>query len=130
MNNSIVKCVSTIADFNREEFDRLGLGVEIQDFTHPELLDYGWKDRIKEYKNALDGFSNIISIHGPFLDLKPISPDKTIREASYNRYLLTLNIAKELNVDYCIFHSQINPWINEPRLKDLNNNLNKEFLQY
>jgi sugar phosphate isomerase/epimerase len=127
MNKLIVYCVSTIDDFNREKFDRLGLGVEIQDFTHPELLDLGWEDRVKEYKKTLEGFSNTISIHGPFLDLKPISPDKPIRDASHNRYLTSLNIAKELNADYCIFHSQINPWLNEPVIKDLNNNLNKDF---
>lgn len=127
MDKSIVHCVSIIDYFNRKEFDRLGLGVEIQDFTQPELLDFGWEDRVKEYEKVLDGFSNTISIHGPFLDLKPISPDSTIREASYQRYLATLNIAKRLNADYCVFHSQINPWLNEPRIKDLNNNLNREF---
>ena len=127
MTSRILKCISTIDYFDTDMYNALGLGVEIQDFTEPNLLDAGWEERVEEYKKALQGFSGTISLHGPFLDLKPTSPDKTIREASAKRYLTTLNIGKELNVEYIIFHSQINPWINEERLKSLNNNLNKEF---
>ncbi len=127
MNNKIIKCISTIEKFNKEEFEKLSIGVELQDFTWPDALDSGWEENLIKYKKALKGFSNTLSMHGPFLDLKPVSPDKTIREVSYNRYLTTLTIGKELDVDYLIFHSQINPWLNEPRIKEINNNLNREF---
>ncbi|MCF6466768.1 sugar phosphate isomerase/epimerase family protein [Clostridium sp. Cult2] len=127
MYNNIVNCISIIHDFNKEKYIELGTGLEIQDFAKPDLLDEGWEDRVEEYKRKLDGFSNILSLHGPFLDLKPVSPDKTIRKASYNRYLSALYIGKELNTDYIIFHSQINPWIKEPKIKELTNKLNKKF---
>lgn len=61
------------------------------------------------------------------MDLKPVSPDKKIRQASYERYILTLKIGKKLDVDYIIFHSQISPWIKEPKIEELTNRLNKEF---
>jgi sugar phosphate isomerase/epimerase len=123
----LIKCISTIEDFKIEEFIENKIGVEIQDFTEPSLLDEGWNQLVNEYKKVLTSFNNTVSIHGPFLDLKPISPDEKIREVSYNRYLTTLNIGKELKSDYIIFHSQINPWINEPYIKNLNNELNKAF---
>jgi sugar phosphate isomerase/epimerase len=124
---NIVNCISNIHDFNKPIYIQQGIGVEIQDFVKPDLLDKGWEERVEEYKSALDGFSNTLSLHGPFLDLKPVSPDKKIRQASYERYILTLNIGKKLDVDYIIFHSQISPWIKDPNIKELTNRLNKEF---
>lgn len=127
MDNYIVNCISSWTDFNKKKYIQLGIGLEIQDFIHPDLLDEGWENRVSEYKNMLKGYPNILSLHGPFLDLKPVSPDKKIREMSYDRYLLTLNIGKRLDVDYIIFHSQINPWIKEPKIKELTNNSYKKF---
>ena len=83
----------------------MNIGVEIQDFVEPSLLDKGWEDVVSQYKMMFEKFNGACSVHGPFLDLKPISPDKTIREASYNRYLVALNIAKELKAQYIVFHS-------------------------
>lgn len=127
MDNNIVNCISILDDFNKEKYIQLGIGLEMQDFVKPDLLDEGWEKRTKEYQKILDGFSNTLSLHGPFLDLKPVSPDRKIRKASYDRYLLTLTIGKELNADYIIFHSQISPWIKEPTIKELTNRLNKKF---
>lgn len=129
-NLQIYNCISTIDYFEINSYEDLGIGVEIQDFTEPSLLDVGWEERVDEYKKILEGFSYPISIHGPFLDLKPISPDKTIRSASIDRYLTTLHIGSQLNVDHIIFHSQINPWINEPRMRKLNNSLNMDFWEW
>ncbi|SHH84762.1 sugar phosphate isomerase/epimerase family protein [Sporanaerobacter acetigenes] len=127
MKNKILKCISTIDYFDKDFYNAIDIGVEIQDFTEPSLLDSGWKETVEKYKESLQDFSNTLSIHGPFLDLKPISPDRTIKEASINRYITTLNIGEKLNADYIVFHSQINPWINDPILKSLNNNLNRKF---
>ncbi|GMG95894.1 sugar phosphate isomerase/epimerase family protein [Tepidimicrobium xylanilyticum] len=125
--SNIINCISHIKDFNREKYIQLNLGLEIQDFVNPNLLEMGWDERVDEYKKALEGFPNTLSLHGPFLDLKPVSLDPKIKEASYNRYLQALNIGKKLNVDYIIFHSQINPWIKEPKIVEMTNNLNREF---
>ncbi|MCF6459839.1 sugar phosphate isomerase/epimerase family protein [Clostridium sp. Cult3] len=123
----IVKCISTIEEFSPVEFETLNIGVEIQEFVEPNLKDDEIENLVYEYEKLLKNFSHTKSLHGPFLDLKPASPDRDIRNISYKKYLRTLEIARELDMDYVIFHSQINPWLNEPYIKSLNNNQNKDF---
>ena len=127
MKKRILQTISTIEDLNIENLNKFNIGVEIQDFTEPNLSKDEIKKIIIEYKSKFKKFKNIKSLHGPFLDLKPASPDKLIRKISYNRYLETINIARELNMDYLIFHSQINPYLNHPSIQKLNNIQNKEF---
>ncbi|WP_406241713.1 sugar phosphate isomerase/epimerase family protein [Tissierella carlieri] len=127
MERKILKTISTIDSLNIEEFKKLNIGIEMQDFTEPNLSLDEVNMIIHGYKAKLKGFKNIKALHGPFLDLKPSSPDKLIREVSYNRYLYTMNAAKELNIDYLIFHSQINPYLNQPSLIKLNNKQSREF---
>lgn len=127
MSRKILNCISTIHEFNLIEYNTLGLGVEIQDFTESNLSHEEINDLVDRYKNLFKDFKHIKSLHGPFLDLKPSSPDLKIREVSYQRYLRTFNIARELEVDYIIFHSQINPDLNEPSIRKLNNIQSKEF---
>lgn len=127
MKRNILKCISTIDEFNLDEYMDLNIGIEIQDFTEPNLSEGEIKELVNNYKELLKDIPNIKSLHGPFLDLKPASPDEDIRRISYNKYLRTINIAKELEMDYIIFHSQINPYLNEPFISDLNNRQSKEF---
>lgn len=126
MNRSILKTVSTINDLNVEKLQSMNLGVEIQDFTEPNLLEEEKLEIIKLYKKELQNFNGIKALHGPFLDLKPASPDNKIRKVSYKRYLETLEIAEKLNMDYIILHSQINPKLNEPSLRKLNSKQHRD----
>lgn len=123
----IAKCIKNIEELNLDEFYKLDIGVEIQDFTKFSLEDMLIDNKVEEYKNYLKNFNNTISLHGPFLDLRPISPDPDISQISYNKYLKALNIAKKLKSDYIIFHSQINPYLNEPDLKHMTNLETREF---
>ena len=123
----LVECVNYIERLNIEEIRKLNIGIEIQDFTEPNLSDIEIRRIVEAYKKAFENFTGIRALHGPFLDLKPASPDLSIREVSYKKYLNTINIAEELDMDYIIFHSQINPYLNEPSLRQLNNLQNKEF---
>ena len=117
----LVKCISTAEQLDVALFNRLNLGVEIQDFTEPNL-SFAEQEAIKKrYRHLFEDFQGIKSLHGPFLDLKPASPDPLIREVSRQRYSRALQIAWELKTDFIIFHSQINPFLNEPSLRDLNN---------
>lgn len=127
MKRKILKTISSINSLNMEELNNLNMGVEIQDLTEPNLSLSEINKIIAQYKEKFQEFNNIKALHGPFLDLKPSSPDKLIREVSYNRYLYTINAAKELTIDYLIFHSQINPYLNQPFLRELNNIQSKEF---
>lgn len=128
MNRKILKTVSTIEELNIEELKEINVGVEIQDFTEPNLSIAEKRNIVNLYKKEFKDFNNIKALHGPFLDLKPASPDKEIRNVSYKRYLDTIKIAIELDMDYIIFHSQINPYLNEPGIRELNNKQHKEVL--
>lgn len=123
----IIKAISTIDEFDKELFKDLNIGVEIQDFTEPNLTLNEKKVLIKSYKSLFKDFKGKKALHGPFLDLKPASPDKDIKNISYKKYLDILNISQELNIEYLIFHSQINPYLNEPFIINLNNEQSKEF---
>lgn len=117
----IVNCISTIKELDVEGLNGAGCGVELQDFVEPNLSEKDRGNLIGEYKIRLQEIKGIKSLHGPFLDLKPASPDKEIRRVSQIKYRRTLEIAHELDVDYVVFHSQINPYLNQSFLRDLNN---------
>ena len=127
MKRNILKTISTIDDLNIKELEALNIGVEIQDFTEPNLSIDEIDLIVGKYVKEVESFNGLKALHGPFLDLKPSSPDKLIREVSYNRYFNTMEIAKKLQIDYLIFHSQINPYLNQPSIRKLNNLQNKEF---
>lgn len=127
MEYKIVKCVNDPKKFSKEIFEDLNIGVEIQDFASPYLLDNDWEDRLEEYKKLTEDFKGILSLHGSFLDLNPSSPDKKVEEITWNRYMQSLNIAKELKAEHIVFHSQINPWLKDPRLKEARNKITNVF---
>ncbi|TJX13518.1 sugar phosphate isomerase/epimerase [Tissierella creatinini] len=127
MDRKILKCINTIDEFDIEELDRLQVGIEIQDFTEPNLTDEEVKHLTIRYNKLFSQFNGVKSLHGPFLDLKPASPDLEIRRVSYNKYLRTLKVATQLDMDYVIFHSQINPYLNDPYLIKLNNIQTRDF---
>lgn len=123
----LLKAVSTIDEFDANLFNSLNIGVEIQDFTEPNLNIKEKDHLVRSYKKLFKDFKGIKALHGPFLDLKPASPDPSIRDVSYSKYLDTLEICYKLDIDYLIFHSQINPYLNQPSIQGLNNRQSKEF---
>lgn len=123
----LIKRVRTIDEFDVELFNKLGIGVEIQDFTEPNFTGQEIKEIVDGYKEKFKGFSNLKSLHGPFLDLKPASPDLEIRRASIEKYDRTMEIAKVLDLDYVIFHSQVNPQLNDSIIIEYNTRENKKF---
>lgn len=117
----IIKTVGTIDEFDPILYSRLGIGVELQDYTEPNLTMRQMTIIMHKYKKLLRGFKGTKSMHGPFLDLMPASPDREIRRVSQQRYLNALYVARELDLDYIVFHSQINPLITDPKIVSLNN---------
>lgn len=126
MTKKIVKSISQYYEFDVAVFNKLNLGVEIQDFTEPNLSKYEKKSIIKEYLKLFKSYNNLKCMHGPFIDLEPASPDPLIRKVSQSRYIETLKIANILGIEHVIFHSQINPFVNYPLLSDLNDFQDKE----
>ena len=126
MRRNILNCISTIDELDVTTYNRLGLGVEIQDFTEPNLSETETEDLVLRYKRLFRELKQPKSLHGPFLDLKPSSPDPMIRAISQQRYCNALQIAIDLEADYIIFHSQINPQLTEPFLAGLNNRQSRD----
>ncbi len=121
MSRRIVNCISTIEELDVNEFNKAGCGVELQDFVEPNLSEDQIEKLVHDYSEELPELTGIKSLHGPFLDLKPSSPDKDIRRISQLKYRRTLQIAHELDVQFVVFHSQINPYLNQSFLRELNN---------
>lgn len=121
MDRKIINCISTIKELDVEKLNLAGCGVEIQDFVGPNLTEEDIGILVDKYTSNLAGIKGIKSMHGPFLDLKPVSPDREIRLVSQLKYKKALEIANKLDLDYVVFHSQINTYLNEPSLRDINN---------
>ncbi len=51
-----------------------------------------------------------ISLHAPFTDLSPGSPDPLIREATAHRFNQTLDLAEELEAHTIVFHPGYDRW--------------------
>jgi sugar phosphate isomerase/epimerase len=64
---------------------------------------------IERYQKAMEDFSGLVALHGPYEDLNVASGDPDIAAISQQRYLQTIEIAKALKLRYVVFHSQWTP---------------------
>ncbi|MEW9123233.1 MAG: sugar phosphate isomerase/epimerase family protein [Thermotaleaceae bacterium] len=83
--------------------------IEIQDFIMPDNLDSNRQRRVNQYGEALRNYQGLRTIHGPYIDLEPISFDPYIQEASCNRYKQCLEVAAELDCGIMVIHSSYDP---------------------
>jgi sugar phosphate isomerase/epimerase len=74
-------------------------------FSQPDLLDGDWRGAIAETKSLLTAVPGLLTLHGPFLDMAPGSPDPQVNALVAARYKQALNIAAELGVQIVIFHA-------------------------
>ena len=81
------------------------LGIEVMAFAFPDVLDGNWQHLLQEYKHALREVRGPITVHGPFLDMAPGSPDKRINEICKSRYKHGIHVAAELNARCIVFHA-------------------------
>ncbi|WP_376790375.1 TIM barrel protein [Thermoflexus sp.] len=89
------------------------LGLELQEFAQPEILDGEWRGLLHRYRQALAEFSGPISLHGPFVDLFSGSVDPRIAAVAMDRYRQSLEIAAELGAWLVNFHLNYNPLVDE-----------------
>jgi len=110
-------CIGDVDDFEPKILNKLSLGVELQDFVDPKLLDGDLESRVRGYKEKLEEFKQDVSVHGPFLDLSPASPDKLISEVTRKRYMQAVYVALKLNASHLVLHSQHNTAIKDLKVK-------------
>ncbi|KUO49105.1 MAG: hypothetical protein APF76_01440 [Desulfitibacter sp. BRH_c19] len=107
-------------EFCCSQFDIL----EIQDFVFPENLVHGIESLHKEYHGLLKSFNGEITIHGPYMDLNPISMDESIKQLTFERYLQAVEVAKVFGSKWIVIHtyfSQIHncePWYQDYWVKE------------
>lgn len=82
-----------------------GLGLEIMAFAYPDVLDGNWKHTVATYKTLLRSVVGPLTLHGPFFDMAPGSPDPQINELTARRYQQALHIAAELEVEIVNLHA-------------------------
>lgn len=90
------------------------LGLEVVGFASPQVLDGGWEQQVAELQPLCRRLPGPISMHGPFLDLSPASPEPRLRALTKERYRHALCIAKGLGARYLVLHSQFNPNLRQP----------------
>ena len=101
-----------------EDFDkaldlvkRNSFNLEIATFAFSNILDTNWEEILEEYKYKLNNFTGVLSLHGAFMDLYINSRDSKVREVAEQRIYHCLDIARELNTDYIVFHGGFIPLI-------------------
>lgn len=80
------------------------VGMELQAFAYPDVLDGDWQTLVNDYCAALNGLPGEIALHGPFLDMASGSPDSLIRAVVRQRLEHSLEIAARLSARTVVFH--------------------------
>ena len=84
---------------------RTGAGLEIVDLSIGAQLD-DLPNSLSAFQRRLDALGNPpLTLHGPFLDLNPVSWDPLIESASLARYEQSYRAAKALGASKIVFHS-------------------------
>lgn len=98
----------------KEMIQDLSLGVESIEFSISDNLDH-LEEKIDRYKRELEAMGNPeLTIHGPFLDLNPMSFDSMIRSATMRRYEQSYRAARVLGAVKIIYHTGFIPSVNFP----------------
>ncbi len=92
-----------------------GVGLELQEFADPSILDGDWRGYVARYRKVLANFSGEITLHGAFYDLSSGSPDRRVVDIARERYRQNMTIAAELGAHLINFHANFLPLIDDPR---------------
>lgn len=95
--NNIEACVELSMAHN--------LGIEVMAFAFPHILDNDLQTTLRHYQRLLTTVPGPITLHGPFMDMSPGSPDSKINAICVERYRHAIEIAAELNASKIVFHA-------------------------
>jgi sugar phosphate isomerase/epimerase len=82
-----------------------GLGVEVMAFAYPHILDGDWRTQVARYKAMLRPVTGVITLHGPFFDMVPGTPDVQIERIVKGRFRHALDIAADLGARLVVLHA-------------------------
>jgi len=95
-DRNIVDCIQLAQEYQ--------LGIELMVFAFPNVLDGDWQGTIARYRQLLQNIRRR-TMHGPFMDMAPGSPDRRINALCYERYQHAIRIASELEIPLVVFHA-------------------------
>lgn len=75
-----------------------------------EALDGYRAKELDELRERIEGKGMAVSLHGPYVDLVPGSPDPRVREVSLERMLQVVEPARLLRARQVVLHSGWDPW--------------------
>jgi sugar phosphate isomerase/epimerase len=106
--------------------EQYGLGIEVMAFAYPDILDGDWRGLVTRYRKLLRNVPGMLSMHGPFMDMAPGSPDLLINKVCVERYQHAIRIAADLGVELLVFHANFIAAIHtvEYRMSWHNRNIN------
>lgn len=81
------------------------LGIELMAFSYPDLLDGDWQRAVDEARPLLATVPGRITLHGPYMDMAPGSPDRRINQVCIERYQHTIRIAQDVGAEIIVFHA-------------------------
>jgi sugar phosphate isomerase/epimerase len=101
-----------------QEAANRGLGVELQGMFEPKWLGASYAKHLARVEKAFEGFPGKVSIHAPFYDLNPISPDPALVSITRRRYEQAFEAAEAAGADLILFHSQCAAFIRDAGYMD------------
>jgi sugar phosphate isomerase/epimerase len=111
MSRLLVAAAGLDIDAHLEIALTYGLGLELQAFSLPQVLNGDWRDVLDGYKRLLADFPGPLASHGAFFDMSVASEDPDIVALTRARYLQNLDIAAELGAEHVVFHTNFLPMI-------------------
>lgn len=95
----------------REVIEKTGAGIESIEFSIAENLDH-LSETIASYQKRMKMIgTEELTVHGPFLDMNPMTFDSEIRKATKKRYEQAYTAARELGAKKIVYHSCMYPTI-------------------
>lgn len=90
--------------------EKNSLGVEIQGFYNPSLIDTAESDELLlQYKETLKNFKYGKSLHAPFWDLNLGSKNPMVKEATMKAFNYAYKVAKEIGCTEVVVHNGFVP---------------------
>ncbi len=83
-----------------------GLGIEMAAFSEIDAVND--IEQIALHWSAICGITGR-AVHAPYLELYPGSPDKNVREATFNCFQRVYKVAESLGAAHIIFHHNYDP---------------------
>lgn len=96
-----------------------GLGVEIQIFSLPDVLESDFKPLLDRLAARTKQVRGPIGCHGAFFDTCHFSVDPEVRKVARKRYIQSIEIAHRLGARFVVFHSQYNPIVRVPEYPEV-----------